>query len=284
LHRFALATCGSTLLLIVAGGLVTSTRSGLAVPDWPLSFGQFFPAMRGGVLFEHGHRMIAGAVSFLIAAQLVWVLRREQRSGVRWLAGAAALAVVLQAVLGGVTVLLKLPPQVSVAHASLAQGVFCLTLAIALATSEAWKNAAPDSGGVPARIALRFGRIAFVLLYLQLVLGAILRHTGSALPLHVVGALAASGGVLALCAGILRERNVPRPLQFGAQALALLLFVQVTLGVTALAAGVPRPVSIATAHVAVGALLLATTLFVTLWGWRLSPPAEAAPARAGATA
>jgi heme A synthase len=105
-------------------------------------------------------------------------------------------------------------------------------------------------------------------LFLQLVAGAILRHTGNALAIHVAGAVIAGGSVIFLASSVLREKGVPRALSLPAQGLALLLFVQVTLGVTALAAGVPRPVSIATAHVAIGASLLGLTLLVTLWGWR----------------
>src|SRR5436189_4136749 len=101
LHRLAVATAGATLVLLFLGGLVTSTGSGLAVPDWPLSFGQVFPRMTGGVLFEHGHRMIAGLVAVLTWVLAGWIWRADKRPWVRRLALAAALGIVLQAVLGG---------------------------------------------------------------------------------------------------------------------------------------------------------------------------------------
>src|SRR5262245_41519941 len=71
-HRYALAVVAATVLLLVAGGLVTSTGSGLAVPDWPLSFGQVFPKMEGGVLFEHGHRMVASTIGLMIVVLAIW--------------------------------------------------------------------------------------------------------------------------------------------------------------------------------------------------------------------
>jgi heme a synthase len=117
LHRFAVFVAASTLLLIFVGGLVTSTGSGLSVPDWPLSFGRFFPAMTGGVLYEHGHRMFAGVVALLTVFLAVWLWRSESPARIRLLGALAVAAVVAQAVLGSVTVLLRLPPAVSVGHA-----------------------------------------------------------------------------------------------------------------------------------------------------------------------
>src|SRR5437867_2438811 len=86
LHRLAVATAGATLVLLFLGGMVTSTGSGLAVPDWPLSFGQVFPPMVGGVLFEHGHRLVAALVGLLTVALMVLLTQWESRIWVRWLA------------------------------------------------------------------------------------------------------------------------------------------------------------------------------------------------------
>src|SRR5260221_2958411 len=104
-HRFAMVTAGATLVLIFVGALVTSTGSGLAVPDWPLSFGQVFPPMVGGVFFEHGHRLVAATVGLLTMVLAAWFHRAESRAWVRRTALAAALAVVAQGLLGGLTVL-----------------------------------------------------------------------------------------------------------------------------------------------------------------------------------
>src|SRR5262245_56502321 len=116
LHRYALVLASATFLLVVAGGLVTSTGSGLAVPDWPLSFGQVFPEMRGGVLFEHGHRLIGATVGLLTIGLVLLARRLEPRAWVRALAWSALGVVVVQGVLGGTTVLLRLPDAISVAH------------------------------------------------------------------------------------------------------------------------------------------------------------------------
>ena len=109
LHRLIVATAIVTFVLIFVGGLVTSTGSALAVPDWPLSFGKFFPKMEGGVLYEHGHRMVATVVGIMTVVLAVLLWRIERRSWVRLLGGVALLAVIVQGVLGGLTVLLLLP-------------------------------------------------------------------------------------------------------------------------------------------------------------------------------
>src|SRR5687768_2266488 len=127
-HRFAVATVAATLALIFIGGLVTSTGSGLAVPDWPLSYGMLMPPMVGGVFYEHGHRMAATFVGFLTTILAVWTSRSEPRAGVRRLAWAALLAVIAQGLLGGLTVKFLLPRPVSVTHACLAQAFFCMVI------------------------------------------------------------------------------------------------------------------------------------------------------------
>ena len=113
LHRFAVATAVATLGLIVAGGLVTSTESGLSVPDWPLSYGRLMPPMVGGVFYEHGHRMVATTVGILTVVLAIWLARREPRRWVRRLGLLAVAAVVAQGVLGGLTVIFLLPTAVS---------------------------------------------------------------------------------------------------------------------------------------------------------------------------
>ena len=140
LHRYAKLVSAATVLLIVAGGLVTSTGSGLAVPDWPTSYGWnmfTFPMkhMVGGIFYEHGHRLIASGVGFLTIILAFWIWKAEPRRWMRMLGFTALAAVCVQGLLGGITVLYFLPTAVSTAHAGLAQIFFCLTIAIALFTS-----------------------------------------------------------------------------------------------------------------------------------------------------
>ena len=115
-HRLALATAAATFALLAIGGLVHATGSSLACPDWPLCYGQFFPAMEGGVLFEHGHRLVALAVAVLTTALAVLVWRRRREGSVRALAALAVVLVLFQASLGAVTVVYKLPLLVSAGH------------------------------------------------------------------------------------------------------------------------------------------------------------------------
>ena len=303
LHRFAVLTALSTFLLVTAGGLVTSTGSSLAVPDWPLSFGQVFPKMEGGVLYEHSHRMVATAVGLLVLALMIWLLKAETRLWVRRLGVAAFLAVVAQGVLGGVTVLLRLPLLVSMGHACLAQAFFCMVVALALATSREWTGAEvtprPEEG-VPGLRSMTAVSTAFI--FLQLILGALVRHTGAGLSIpdfplsfgrlvppvlegpiliayaHRLGALAVT-----ICVGwtvtrILRchrdEPKLVRPVL----ALGGLLAFQIALGGATVLMGLA--VLPATAHVVTGALVLATSVVLTLRAFRLVGRVRSAPARA----
>ncbi|MEX2117086.1 MAG: COX15/CtaA family protein [Bacteroidota bacterium] len=181
LHRFAVVTACCTFLLIVAGGMVTSTGSGLAVPDWPLSYGQIMPPMVGGIFYEHGHRMIASFVGFLTVILAFWLWRRDPRRWMRVLGLIALTAVIIQGILGGLTVLYLLPVAISVSHAALAQSFFCLTALIALFTSQWWYKATPVLEELTARRVFQASVLLVISVFLQLILGAVMRHTGSGL-------------------------------------------------------------------------------------------------------
>src|SRR5450830_2024495 len=166
-------------LLLVAGALVTSTESGLAVPDWPLSYGKVMPPMVGGILYEHGHRLIAAAVSTLVGLEMAMLFFFERRKTVKLLGIVAFVAILLQAVLGGLTVLLLLPPAISSAHAALAEIVFALTAVVALMCSRTWNDltAHPaslpfeenlSSNGAKARSAFRWTLLATAAIYVQI--------------------------------------------------------------------------------------------------------------------
>ena len=138
LHRFALFTAASTLCLIWLGGLVTSHSAGMAVPDWPTTYGYnmfFFPVSRwvGGVFYEHSHRLVASGIGFLTVILAVWLWLKEERSWLRRLGYIALCAVVLQGVLGGLRVT-QMKDVIGVFHATLAQIFFALLCSIALCT------------------------------------------------------------------------------------------------------------------------------------------------------
>lgn len=182
LRLFTKLTAFSTLFLIFAGGMVTSTGSGLAVPDWPLSYGMVFPPMVGGVFYEHGHRMIASLVGFLTLIQTIWIWRVETRRWVKVLAGCSLFAVILQGVLGGLTVLFFLPMPISAAHATLGQTFFVLTILVAYSQS---KELTTHRSPVPYSPAF-FKKMLVVIacLYLQLILGAVMRHWEAGLAIY----------------------------------------------------------------------------------------------------
>jgi len=254
-----MATTAATFLLLIAGGLVTSTDSGLAVPDWPLSYGTWWPPMVGGIAYEHGHRMVAATVGLMVLLLAVWLGCVERRRWVRYLGYGALAAVVLQGILGGMTVLFLLPAPVSVAHACLGPTVFCLLWCVAHATAPSWQEA-PRMVVDAGRPSLRRLTLAVAGLTLgQVGLGAVLRHTGLGWSWHLIGAVA-----VAVAAAWLARRasvaDVSAVLRRGARQLGLLIFLQLVLGWWTWRS--QHGVGAATAHVAVGSLVLAQAVWL----------------------
>ena len=291
LHLFAALVAVSTAVLIFAGGLVTSTGSGLSVPDWPSTYGQFmftFPLekMVGGIFYEHSHRLIASTVGFLIVILAIWLWRAEPRPWVRRLGYLALGAVITQGILGGITVLWFLPDPISIVHAGLAQLVFCLTTAIALVTSPGWKReAAADD-----RMLQRLGVVTTVAIYAQIVLGATMRHTGAGLAIpdfplafgrlvppvwsaaiavhyaHRVGALVVTALILATVGHVFYHHGRSGKLRMPSILLVLLVGLQITLGALTVLSG--KHYIINSLHVVTGGLVLVTSLVLTLRAWR----------------
>lgn len=285
LHRFAVGTAVSTWLLLVAGALVTSNDAGLAVPDWPLSYGSWMPPMVGGILYEHGHRLIAAFVGLLATILALWLWRQEPRRWVRHLGLAAFLAVVAQGVLGGITVLFLLPTPVSVGHACLAQLFFCTTVSLALVTSPGWKPSAAlfDDTGTPRLSSLAL--LTSAATFLQLLLGGLLRHGAVGITAHLVGGVAVVACVGWVVRSVYRRALEALPLGRTARWLLGLLMTQLALGGAAywsrLAtrnASQPEPVMVAftVLHVAVGALVLAAGVVLTFQSYRWLKPISTA--------
>ena len=302
---YAKLVAACTFLLLLAGAMVTSTGSGLAVPDWPLSFGTVMPAMEGGVFYEHGHRMVATFVGALIVVEAIWLWRAETRRWVRVLGWLALGGVIVQGALGGLTVLLRLPDAVSVSHAALAELVFGLTVTIAVVCSRSWledEGAAAVDADVPSLFAL--AAFACVAIYLQILLGAVVRHTGAGLAIptfplafgrlippldsfpvaihfaHRVGALAVTVVVVWVAARALgRHGGLPRIVR---PALLLLALVAIQMGLGAWVILSYKSAWVASAHLGTGALLFATALTVALRSRRyvaLAPAPAHAPIR-----
>ncbi len=306
LHRYSVFTAASTLFLLVAGAMVKSTESGLAVPDWPLSFGRLMPPMVGGVFYEHGHRMVATGVGLLTMGLVAWVHLREPRAWVRRLSLAALATVVTQGCLGGMTVLLKLPPFVSIMHAGLAQIFFCIVLSMAVFISPWWRHGPEPLEAEGATGLTGWAAGLTVAVYLQVLLGALVRHFGAALAfpdfplaggqllpslqsfpqaltfIHRTGALAVT--LLALLvlrrARRLLVRRGPAcggaliALRRAAWAVPVLLSAQLTLGACVVWTG--RSVHVTSSHLVVGAMLLGSSLLLTLVSARTARDPETA--------
>jgi cytochrome c oxidase assembly protein subunit 15 len=283
LHRYAMFVAFCTFLLVIAGALVTGNDAGLSVPSWPTSLaGQtgfsttgifHMPPMVGGIESEHSHRMLAGIVGFLTILLAIWVWRRDSRRWVRWVGFAAVMSVLAQAALGGITVLWFLPVAISAAHATLAQIFFCLAASLAFFTGADWRwdEAKLDDRSTPSLQQLT--AITTCVILGQLMLGAVYRHSqgGSIVP-HVVGACVVTllvGWVVSTV--VVRFAKHPHLLH-PALLLGGVLVAQLLLGVGSYvmkmgAQGAPQPlapmVDVTTTHVAVGALLLVTSLYLT---------------------
>ncbi len=302
-HRFALSVAIAAAGLLAAGGLVTSTGSGLAVPDWPLSFGQVFPPMVGGVLFEHGHRMVASAVGLMTLILMFWFRACEPRAAVRRLAYIAFFGVLAQGILGGVTVLMRLPIAVSVAHACLAQVVFCLLVILSLMTSRQFIAAGASRAIAPDRRLARLAAAGTGLVLVQLFLGALMRHSGAGLAIpdfplafgrlippqlnsgiaihfaHRIGAVLVTTVVIWI--GIRAIRHPRSELARPARLAALLVVLQISLG----GASVLTRLAVlpTTTHLLVGALLLATLMVLSARAFQSSSRNVRAVAGVGTT-
>jgi cytochrome c oxidase assembly protein subunit 15 len=180
LNRFAWFTAFATLFLICSGGMVTSKGVGLAVPDWPTTFGYnmfLFPVSRwvGGIFFEHVHRLIASTVGFLTIILAVWLWRTEERRWVRYLGLFAVLGVVVQGVLGGLRVTM-LKDEIGIFHACLAQAFLGLLVFIALVTTDFWRGLTAGRATNHIRKVLRLAVFTTIAIYFQLALGGTMRH------------------------------------------------------------------------------------------------------------
>ncbi len=304
LHRYTLLVAISTFILLVAGALVTSNAAGLATADWPLTEGKFLPKveslgihsgvnMVGNLFWEHGHRMVATTVGLLTIGLVIYLFVREKRVWVLFLGVGALLEVIAQGLLGGLTVKMMLPLVVSTAHATLAQLFFCTVVSLAVFTSASWMQEQPvidEQSGVPLRYLCA---AAAGVIFLQLIIGATLRHSATwdrplptdLLLTHIGGALAVAL-LLGSAAILLLRRHGSEPFLARPAKIALsLLGVQLLLGIAAYITRTgspndPQPlnpmIGITVAHVACGALVFATTIVLALRSFKVLRASDAA--------
>jgi heme a synthase len=282
-HRFANFVVAWTVLLFIAGALVTSNDAALSVPDWPKSFGTWFPSLRmlaGGAFFEHSHRVIAGGLGFLTLALAILIWVKDNRRWLRWFGVIAVAGVAVQAVLGGEVVRQLLHYWLPVIHACFGQMVFAAVLSIAVFTSPWWvtEHAQLADRGTPSIHALAIANSAVI--FVQVVLGAGFRHQEIPVWPHIAGAFVVLGMVM-WTALMLRKRFRASPELSRARVLLHAIFgMQFLLGfgaywsrLTTVGAPQPMPVMVilTVTHTVVGALLFAFSVLLVLICYRIVP-------------
>ena len=282
-HRLALLLVCATFPLLFIGGLVTGKGAGLAVPDWPTTFGHnmfFYPwsKMVGNIFYEHSHRLVASFVGLVTIAFTVTVWLRESRAWLRWLAAAALALVIVQGVLGGLRVVL-LEQTLAIVHAATAQAFFALTIALAVFTSKEWLSlpeptTSLNDGGRLRRLCLA----TTALIYMQVIIGAVLRHTGERVDAHLALAALVALHIMLILIRISKNHARVYELQRPALTLFALLLLQLLLGTVsylakftaALRLPIDATVVLTTTHLACGALMLGSAVALTLKCYRLS--------------
>jgi cytochrome c oxidase assembly protein subunit 15 len=290
-HRLAVVTACATVFLLFIGGLVTSKGAGLAVPDWPTTFGHnmfLYPwsEMVGNIFYEHSHRLVASVVGLLTIALALTFWFHERRNWVRWLGIAALTLVIIQGVIGGLRVVL-LEHTLAIVHGTVAQAFFALTVSLAIFTSAEWREESADK---PLTDGARLSRLCAVttgLVYVQAVFGAVLRHTGERLDAHLLFAALVALHVIFILARVMRLHSDQPKLARPARFLGILLLLQVMLGIASyfgkFTSFFPLPagmiVLLTTTHLVIGALMLMTSLLLTLRSFRLSSSSKQSAGR-----
>ncbi|MBX6313549.1 MAG: COX15/CtaA family protein [Isosphaeraceae bacterium] len=282
-HRVALFAAIFTWPLLLVGGTVTVFRVGMAVPDWPTTFGinmflyRFWSAS-WGVFIEHGHRLYGSAVGLACIVLAGWFAVAERRPWMKGLGAFALIAVIAQGFLGGYRVRYN-STNLAFIHGCSAQAFFALMVTLCVLTGRDWA-CAPKGRPDPARLRRR-AAVTLALISAQIVAGAWLRHYGSteALITHALLATAVGGHALLLAGMVERNRATISELVPSARALGLAVLLQVVLGVAAWWVlrpfdGIPRAVTspqalIRIGHQGVGALLLASAVVLTLKAFRM---------------
>jgi len=282
-HKLAVFAVCWTVLLFVAGALVTSNDAALSVPDWPKSHGSWVPplgTLKGGALFEFSHRVIAGTLGVLMLVLAILLWKKEERASLRWFGVIAVAGVVVQALLGGQVVLRLLHYWLPVIHACFAQIVFAAVLGIALLTSRWWiaeRQQLEDRGSPSIHMLVSLNALA---IYLQVILGAGFRHREISIWPHIAGAVVVLGMVTWTAVALRRRFGESRELTKARVMLHAVLGTQLLLGFAAWwsrfsTAEAPQPmpvmVTLTVIHTVVGALLFALAVGVALVCYRLVP-------------
>jgi cytochrome c oxidase assembly protein subunit 15 len=282
-HKFSVFVVCWTIFLFVAGALVTSKDAALSVPDWPKSFGTWFPSLAmlgGGAFFEHSHRVIAFILGLLVLTLAILLWRVEQRRWLRWFAIAAIGGIVAQALLGGQVVIRLLHYWLPVLHACFAQIMFAALVSIAVFTSKWWVSERPqleDSGAPSIRVLTTLNAAA---IYLQVILGAGFRHQEIPIWPHMAGSIVVLAMVVWTAIALRRRFSNSAELSKARMLLHAIFGTQFLLGLAAYwsrrsTAEAPQPMPVmvwlTVVHTVVGAILFAFSILVVLICYRLVP-------------
>ena len=289
-HRFSVLTFLIAILLLGWGAFVTSINAGMAVPDWPTSFNSYSPfnPIEGWwkmtpVFAEHGHRLLGALIGFLTLVLTIWTWLSDQRQWMRRVALGALFLVILQGVLGGLRVVL-ISVDLAVVHTLVAQLYFSLLAAMILFVSQPWL-AARETQGI--NVSTRMKKVilfAPLLVYLQIFLGALLRHPGVGINPFYAGLHIGTAIIVSIYLVWMRSlllKNFPQELFLRrlTTSSTVLLGIQVSLGLLAYFVildekGMVRPSDLQvitnSAHLIIGALLLANTVCIFLYSMRRS--------------
>jgi len=292
-YRFAVLTCCATVLLLMAGALVTSNDAADSVPDWPLAYGKLIPPLIGGIRFEYAHRIIAGAVAVSTLILAVWLTFQSVRPLAKRLGWTALVLVLVQAALGALRVKEVYPVLSATLHATLAQIFFMTLVGLSLYLSPWWAKKLPRLEDARSPSLRTLATLTTLVILAQLILGAAFRHGAFGIDPHLVGAAVVTAMVVWTGAAAKRRFRANRDLRRSTIFLHAFFGLQILLGFAAwyavrvLATESEQPtlpyVSLTVAHVLGGALTLAASVIFTLVSFRLIPGSFAEAPRAPST-
>jgi len=282
LHRYAVFVFLWTVLLFVFGALVTSNGAALSVPDWPKSFGTWFPSLKQliqnpGSFFEHSHRVIAGVLGILLLIEAILIWLMEPRRWLRWFAAIAVSGVVVQAVLGGEVVRKLLQYWLPELHACFGQIMFAAILGMAVFTSKWWVSEQPMIADAGSPSVHSIAIVNAVVTFIQVFLGAGFRHQDMPIWPHMAGSLAVLGTTIWIAVALRRRFDASSELTFGRVLLHSVIGTQIILGVaaywsrlTTVDAPHPMPVMIwlTVIHTVFGAITFGVSVFVAVLCYR----------------
>ncbi len=277
LSRFAFMTVGATFLLLTIGGIVSSKGVGMAVPDWPTTFGEnmfFFPfsKMVGGIFYEHSHRLMGSLVGFLTIGLTSLIWWKEERRWVKWVSVVALISVILQGIMGGLRVV-EISTSFAVAHGVFAHLFFSLVVCIALFLTDFWRNPIASNHNENHLKLRKLSIYTTIAIYIQLILGAIYRHTGELLWLHLLFAFVVTVSLFILTDSVSKKIGKILFLKKVSILLGALIIFQLFTGMGAFMVKLfspdrlqapPMVVGMTLVHVLSGALLFASSVVLTL--------------------